>query len=286
MIEKPKSEPIQSDKIVLDRLVSDLVKDQMLIVSGKPKSSDKDDVTVYEVAFIKALPPPDRDHTTLTLRDPLANYYDRTTVTINANVARATHGETVQNEVLGNGNGAQPNQRFTLQKPPLTYVTAPTASGGATTLELRVNDLLWQEVPSLYGLQANSRAYSVRLTAEGKPQVIFGDGEQGARLPTGVENVKATYRSGIGQDGMVAANQLTLLQTRPLGIRSVTNPLAATGAADRETPENARRNAPLPVLTLDRIVSLQDYADFARNFAGIGKAKAVASVWLETIFLF
>jgi len=344
LAEKPKSEPVYGNTIVLDRLVSSLIKDQTLIVSGKRgrviikdnkdnaqgltlksadgkrevilkpgdrlqvivhsdddqskwtlmdrdgfvgvvtaganqltlQSSDKDDATVYEVAFIKVLPPPDRDHTTLTLRDPLANYYDRTTVTINANVARATHGETVQNEVLGNGNGAQPNQRFTLQKPPLTYVSAPTASGGATTLELRVNDLLWQEVPSLYRLQADSRAYSVRLTAEGKPQVIFGDGEQGARLPTGVENVRATYRSGIGLEGMVAANQLTLLQTRPLGIRSVTNPLAATGAADRENMESARRNAPLKVLTLDRIVSLQDYADFARNFAGIGKAKAVA----------
>src|SRR5439155_40134 len=38
--------------------------------------------------------------------------------------------------------------------------------------------------------------------------------------------------------------------------------------------EEARRNAPLTVLTLGRIVSLQDYEDFARTFSGIDKALA------------
>jgi hypothetical protein len=38
--------------------------------------------------------------------------------------------------------------------------------------------------------------------------------------------------------------------------------------------ESARRNAPLKVLTLDRLVSLKDYEDFARSFAGIAKALA------------
>ena len=35
--------------------------------------------------------------------------------------------------------------------------------------------------------------------------------------------------------------------------------------------------APLSVLTLDRMVSLQDYEDFARAFAGIAKALATWS---------
>jgi hypothetical protein len=62
--------------------------------------------------------------------------------------------------------------------------------------------------------------------------------------------------------------------TRPFGVKGVTNPLAASGAADREQLEEARRNAPLTVLTLGRIVSLQDYEDFARTFSGIDKALA------------
>jgi predicted phage baseplate assembly protein len=65
-----------------------------------------------------------------------------------------------------------------------------------------------------------------------------------------------------------------MLQTRPLGVKEVINPLAASGGADRESRDQARENAPLAVMSLDRLVSLQDYADFTRTFAGIGKASA------------
>ncbi len=86
----------------------------------------------------------------------------------------------------------------------------------------------------------------------------------------------ATYRFGIGQEGEVGAGAIALLKTRPPGVRSVINPLPASGAADPETLESARANAPQTVLTLDRIVSLQDFTDFAAAFAGIGKAQASA----------
>jgi predicted phage baseplate assembly protein len=202
--------------------------------------------------------------------------YTRDTVAINANVARATHGETVAGEVLGGGDGARENQRFTLKKPPLTYVSAATASGTETTLSLRVNSVKWQEVSSLYGLDGHARSYIVRINDDAEASAIFGDGRSGARLPTGQENIVATYRSGIGSDGEVSAGSLTLMKTRPFGVSSVTNPTDASGADDPETLDDARDNAPLTVLTLDRIVSLQDFEDFARAFAGIGKAQAVA----------
>jgi predicted phage baseplate assembly protein len=73
---------------------------------------------------------------------------------------------------------------------------------------------------------------------------------------------------------MVRAGQLSLLLSQTLGLRGVTNPLAASGAADPEPSGEVRRNAPLTVLTLDRAVSLQDYEDFARAYAGVAKALA------------
>ncbi len=217
-----------------------------------------------------------RDRTVLVLKKAMQNSYDPATVIIYANVARATHGETVH-EVLGSGNGAQANQRFTLKKPPLTYVPAPTPSGAQSTIEVRVNDVKWQEVPSLYGLDERFRGYITRIDDDGRSTIIFGDGKSGARLSTGQENVVAAYRSGIGMQGMVKAGQLSLLMTRPLGVKSVINPLAPTGAADPEDRDQAKQNAPQKVLTLDRIVSLQDFEDFTRAFAGIGKAQAM---WL------
>jgi predicted phage baseplate assembly protein len=62
-------------------------------------------------------------------------------------------------------------------------------------------------------------------------------------------------------------------------VRGVRNPLAASGADDPEPQDEARRNAPLTVLTLDRVVSLRDYEDFARAYAGIAKALAT---WVWT----
>ena len=177
--------------------------------------------------------PGTRERTILVLEKAMQNSYDPFTVRIYANVARATHGETVH-EVLGSGNGAQANQRFTLKKQPVTYISAPTPSGAESTIEVRINDVKWQEVPSLYGLDERVRGYITRMDDDGTSTLIFGDGKSGARIPTGQENVLATYRAGIGTEGMVRAEQLSLLMTRPLGVRGVTNPLAPTGTADPE----------------------------------------------------
>ena len=107
-----------------------------------------------------------------------------------------------------------------------------------------------------------------------KPRVIFGDGEHGARPPAGMENITATYRSGIGEPGNLKGGQISLIATRPLGVKAVLNPIEASGGADRETRDQARRNTPVALVALDRLVSVSDYADFARTYAGIAKATA------------
>jgi hypothetical protein len=216
----------------------------------------------------------DRTHTTLTLATPLGHCYKRDSLTIYGNVVHATHGET-KAELLGSGYGGKALQSFTLRQPPLTYVSAPTTSGIASTLEMRVNDLLWQEAGCVAALGPTDRGYITRTDDAGATTVVFGDGVHGARLPTGMANVRARYRAGIGRPGNVQAGQISQLSTRPLGVKGVVNPLAATGGGDPESRDQARGNAPLAVMALDRLVSVEDYADFARTFAGVGKASAV-----------
>jgi hypothetical protein len=237
-----------------------------------------DDDSVSEIAFIDDPPDTaviqDRDRTTVRLAANLAYVYDRTTVRINANVAAATHGETVR-ELLGSGDATLPYQRFTLRQPPLTYVSADTPSGSASTLNVYVNDVLWQEVPFFFGRGPTDHVYVTRRDDEGRTTIRFGDGVTGARLPTGQNNVRAEYRKGTGLSGLVGRGQLSQLLTRPLGVREVINPQDAKGAEDPESRDEARTNAPTTVLTLDRAVSLRDYEDFARTFAGVAKAQAV-----------
>ena len=240
-------------------------------------ASRKDDPLVSEIAFIATANDPivlDRDHTHLKLAAPLAQVYARAALRINANVAPATHGETVE-AILGDGDGAQANQRFVLGQAPLTFVSANTASGRASTLQLRVNDVLWAEVPTLHGAAPDARVFETLQDDDARTTVLFGDGAEGARLPSGSTNLRVRYRKGLGVAGNLAAGKLTTLLSRPLGVTGATNPAPATGGEDAETLARARDNAPLTVLTLDRAVSIDDYANFARAFAGIDKAHAL-----------
>lgn len=212
-------------------------------------------------------------HTILTLANKLAYSYDSAKVTIYGNVAKATHGQTI-GEVLGDGDATQPFDTFVLHQKPLTYVSAPTPDGAQSTLVVRVNEIEWHEQPSLAALGPRDRGFVTQTDNSDQTSVIFGNGEHGARVPTGTANIKATYRYGIGSPGNVQANQISQLATHPLGVQGVINPLAATGGADRDTLDQGRRNAPVAVMALDRLVSTDDYAEFARTYAGIGKAAA------------
>jgi predicted phage baseplate assembly protein len=280
-IEEPIASPASGPTdIELDRTAPELEAGRLLAITGE--RTDRTGVIATEIvtidSIVQTLPT-----TIVRLVETLQLSYERDTVTISANVVPATHGETVE-EVLGRGDGTVAHQQFPLRKPPLTYVSAARASGSQSTLKVRVDGVLWTEAPSLYGLGARDERYIVRREDDGRTAVTFGDGIMGARLTTGVENVAAEYRSGTGSDGLVDAGSLTLLQARPVGVRGVTNPNAPTGAADPESRDDARVNAPLTVLTMERIVSLRDYEDFARGFAGIGKAQAVG-LWKGELHL-
>lgn len=279
--QKPIDRPVEGNSIELEGLYDGLQPGRWLIVSGEVV----DDPNVHGVvksepvmlAGVEQVLPKgfgDMAHSKLILANGLVHKYKLDTVAIYGNVARATHGET-RAEVLGSGDGSQALQRFALKQSPLTYVAATTPTGTESTLEVYVNDIRWHEAERLIDLKPIDRRFATRTDDQDRTTLVFGDGEHGARLSTGVENVRAVYRTGIGKAGNVAAKQINQLATHPLGLKGVINPLPATGGADREPRDQARRNTPLAMTTLDRLVSVRDYEDFARAFAGIGKATAI-----------
>jgi len=273
--------------IVLDGVYSDLKSGRWVIIEGartdvldgsnKPISGVKG----IELAMLAEVVhdfdpdiPGDTAHTRIKLAADLQYCYARNQVTIYANVVRATHGESRQ-ETLGSGDGSKTLQQFALKQPPLTYVSEPTPSGVESTLKIFVNDVEWHEAKTIFGLEPTARQFVTTRSDAEVTTAIFGNGKQGARLPTGLENVRAKYRQGLGKAGNVAEGKITLLAARPLSVKEVNNPRKASGGADPETRDQARRNAPLAVLALDRLVSTSDYADFARAFGGVGKAFSV-----------
>jgi predicted phage baseplate assembly protein len=271
----PVLDPIAGSSVMLDGAYLELAIGQTVILTGTRADLEgvvaSEALTIADIGFADGF-------TTLVFRESLANSYVRASVSINANVAAATHGETVS-EALGSADAGQAFQSFILRQAPLTYVSSSDPSGAASSLRISINGISWTEAPSFYGRASTDRVYIVRTDESGQATVEFGDGTEGARPPSGLENILAIYRRGMGAAGNVAAGRISLLPVRPPGLRAVYNPLPAGGATDPEGADDIRRNAGLTILTLDRIVSLQDYENFARAFAGIAKALATWS-WL------
>jgi predicted phage baseplate assembly protein len=226
------------------------------------------------VSEVATVVPGDGRPAVLRLAAGLSRDYRRDSVTINANVVPATQGESVR-EVLGGGDASRPYQRLPLRRSPVTHLPAGTDGTGAhSTVDIHLDGVRWHEAPTLYGRGPAERIFVTETADSGRTSVRFGDGRTGARPPSGVENVVAGYRFGQGRAGNLEPGRLTRLVSGPAGVRDVTNPVPATGGADGDGPDELRTNAALAVRTLGRVVSLRDYEDFARAYAGIGKALA------------
>ncbi|MFY0572536.1 putative baseplate assembly protein [Archangium lansingense] len=213
--------------------------------------------------------------TWLVLNEALEGLLDPDTLVVYGNVAGATNGVTVS-EVLGSGDATQSFQSFRLKRSPLAWVA--TADGPVAQIDVWVNKRRWHRVADWSGQGPDSYVYVLRRAADGTTSVVFGDGLRGARLPTGQENITATYRVGGGPDGNVGAGRIRMLRTKPLGLDSVSNPLPAGGGTAAEPSSSLRTRAPLRVRTLDRIVSPRDFEDFVRTYPGVARVRA-RQVW-------
>lgn len=278
---EPVLEPITGAEVALAVTDPPLPVGRGVVVCGfAPGETPKDPVvaaatppTQAEAAVVSAPCEVDGEVMTVTLDPPLAARYDPQSLVVRANVAAATHGETVE-QVLGSGDATATFQRMTTRRGPLTFVRADTPTGSRTTLDVRVDGIRWNQVESLDAAGPTDRVVTARLREDGTAGIIAGDGVTGARLPTGVENVIARYRVGLGVDGAMKPGQLAQLPRRPLGIAGATNPAPAHDWAVPEQLGEARTNAPLRIRTLDRVVSVADHGDFAADFAGVSLARA------------
>ena len=214
----------------------------------------------------------------------------RAPVTVYGNPVRATRGESVFDEVLGSGDASRSFQSFALGNKPLTYINDLAAPNGRrSTLEAHVNGIKWREATSFFGVGPDDEVYIVRQNDEGESVVTFGDGITGARLPTGVDNITATYRFGAGA-AKPPAGAISQLARPVEGLRRVVNPVAAGGGADADQPKDIRKNAPNSALILGRAVSIADFDALAREFGGVinahvewawdeSRQRAVVMVW-------
>ncbi len=131
-------------------------------------------------------------------------------------------------------------------------------------------------MPSFYGQAPDAAVFVTREDENNVTHVQFGDGVERARLPSGNNNVVATYRYGSGADAPDAGTLSVILQSWP-GLRSILNPVAAGGGADPDPPQRIKTYAPASVLTFGRAISADDYETIAAQAPGVARAR---SYWI------
>jgi predicted phage baseplate assembly protein len=187
-------------------------------------------------------------------------------------VVPVSRGATVSGEVIGSGNAALLSQSFTLAKSPLTYLAS--GAGSASTLKVYVDEVEWPEVPSFYGQAPDARVLVVsRSPDQTVTTVTFGDGVNGARLTSGTGNVVAAYRYGSGAASPPAGRLTTISQPQP-NLASIQNPVAVSGGADPQAPEDVRADAPASTFTFGRAISATDFKVVASQAPGVARAAA------------
>ena len=213
------------------------------------------------------------DVATLTLTAPLARSYDASTVTVNANAVMATNGQTVQ-EILGSGRRDQ--------RCPAVHAEAGAADLPARACRRRPVH------PAGVGQQPAVARDRRACSPPGRPTASSSR----ARTPAG--NTVVQFGNGIAggaaahRDGQHPRRLPHRDRQRRHGQRRAAQPAARppAGAVVRHQPERRvrrrrpatagqiRASAPLPTLTIGRVVSLEDYQNYALAFAGIAKALA------------
>jgi hypothetical protein len=206
---------------------------------------------------------------------PLAFPPDKPPVIVRGNLASATQGKTEKPVTLGNGDVRATFQTFPIPRTPLTYLISSSATPPETPqLVVTVDQLEWKQVPSLIASGPKDQVYIVREDSTGQSFVQFGDGETGARLPSGIGNVACTYRTGVGAFGPPKPGAEPSAGAALTGLDSVALREPASGGAQPETTAKALQTAPGKVQSLGRLVSLRDYETETLLVPGVSAASA------------
>jgi hypothetical protein len=202
------------------------------------------------------------------------------------NAAWATHRELVSGEILGQSDG-NPEQSFDLVRAVGTVLEGEivevrewrgagadwkTAVEGIDEADLRLESdpatgevtavwVRWQAVDHLYDSGPDDRHYVLERS---QSILRFGDGAHGRIPPAGCQ-VVATYDSGGGVAGNVAAGAITELRAGVAYFQSVTNPVPAEGGAEAEPTPRVAERGPQRLRHRDRAVTAEDFEWLARE---------------------
>ena len=269
----------EDDRLLLQGELS-LPPGRLVVLTGQDSETGEPAAHVARVKSTEIIAP---GQTRVICEAPLGGRVQASSLGLHANCVTASNAQLAaggQWEILGSGMRGLTRPAFPLAQAPLAYLSAANARGYAPAIEVRVHGRRYTWCESLYGVDPAETAYTLEALPGGGTQVRFA-----GPLPSGLNNVLASYRRGGGARGNLAAGRITTILSPVVGIAASSNPVPAEGGMEAETLADIRRAAPRSTAALGRVVSRHDYEAFARGFRGVGKALATQLVDRITPFI-
>lgn len=196
------------------------------------------------------------------------------------NAVRVRQWTTHVNELLVPGSDGTPGQTRRVRHAPMLDDDTLTVEVHESNEHGDLQWTPWEQVADLATratkgvVQAGDRPLRVYRILPDRSGIEFGDGLNGLIPPRGANNLRITYRSGGGSRGNVGAGKIGLAVSKP-GIAGVRQLEVASGGRDEESIDEAKKEAPDRIRTLERAVTARDFETLAENISGVARAVAL-----------
>ena len=280
-IDLPVPDPVTGSTIALAGVHSGLRDGQTVVLQGNlwdPRAHAPTQTAAAEPLVLNGAPQLDPlDNVTfVSFRQPLANQYVRATCALLANIAQITQGETVNDEVLGSGDGSA-FQSYALKKKPLTYLPSTDPQGLTAVASQLTVDRQRRRLDGAAGSGQERAArpglhrHSGRLRANHDSVRRWNQRRAPAHRR---QQYSCALSQGTGLRGQSADRRRPA--TRRQHARSAEGDQSDFLRAAETIPRARRypRQRSGSLQTFDRAVSAPDYAALALSFPGIAKASA------------
>lgn len=194
---------------------------------------------------------------------------------------KAVSATELDGEYLTTSSSGYANQSYNLK------VGNPVESSIQIYVEENQKYILWTQVDHLYDYGPQATVYSVTINADNSATISFGDGVSGV-IPVQGAEIKAQYSvlaeggtlgnvpAGLKDWKVVAVPSNLDVAVADLAHLTFSNSEAGYGGTNPESNDSIRLNAPKALTTLNRAVSLVDYANLSVGVPGVGAGKAAS----------